>query len=207
MASEINKIDLSALFKIGYGLYVLTTNDGVKDNGCIVNSVMQVTSSPLRVAVAVNKQNYSCETIVETLKMNINCLSVDATFDVFKRFGFQSGRTADKFLGETPTRSENGLVVTRDFCNAFISLAVEQIIDLGTHNMFICSVEEAGTLSALDTLTYTDYQRRVKPKPQETKKKSYVCKICGYVYEGEVLPPDFICPICKHDASAFELIK
>lgn len=115
MTNEKEKINLSALFRIGYGLYVLTTNDGRKDNGCIVNSVMQVTSNPLRVAVCVNKQNYSCGTILETLKMNINCLSVDATFDVFKRFGFQSGKTVDKFFGETPKRSENGLVVMPEF--------------------------------------------------------------------------------------------
>ena len=160
MTDEKEKINLSALFRIGYGLYVLTTNDGRKDNGCIVNSVMQVTSNPLRVAVCVNKQNYSCGTILETLKMNVNCLSVDATFDVFKRFGFQSGRTVDKFFGETPKRSENGLVVLSECCNAFISLAAEQIIDLGTHDMFVCSVEEAAVFSDLDTLTYTEYQKR-----------------------------------------------
>ena len=207
MTDEKEKINLSALFRIGYGLYVLTTNDGRKDNGCIVNSVMQVTSNPLRVAVCVNKQNYSCGTILETLKMNVNCLSGEGTFDVFKRFGFQSGRTVDKFFGETPKRSENGLVVMPKCCNAFISLAAEQIIDLGTHDMFVCSVEEAAVFSDLDTLTYTEYQKNVKPKPVAPKKKSYVCKVCGYVFEGEELPPDFICPICKHDASAFELMK
>ena len=200
------KVDLSALFRIGYGLYVLTTNDGKKDNGCIVNSVMQVTSSPPRVAVCVNKQNYSCETVLRTLEMNINCLTEDTPFEIFKRFGFQSGRDVDKFYGSSPLRSKNGLAVIEEFCNAFISLKAEQIVDLGTHDMFICSVKEAVVLSARDTITYTKYQKNVKPKPPE-KKRSYVCKVCGYVYEGENLPPDFICPICKHDASAFELVK
>lgn len=206
MAEEKWKVDLFALFKIGYGLYILTTSDGEKDNGCIVNSIMQVTSDPIRIAVCVNKQNYSCETILQTLKMNVNCLSKDTPFSVFKRFGFQSGRDVDKFFNMPPLRSKNGLAVTMEFCNAFISLAVEQTIDLGTHNMFVCSVEEAAVLSLRDTLTYTDYQKYVKPKPLETKKKSYVCNVCGFVYDGEKMPPDYICPICKHDASAFELI-
>ena len=203
---DTEKVDLSALYRIGYGLYVITTNDGKKDNGCIVNSVMQVTGSPLRVAVCVNKQNYSCETILKTLEMNLNCLAEDTPFEIFKRFGFQSGRDVDKFYGSSPLRSKNGLAVIEEFCNAFISLKVEQIIDLGTHDMFICSVKEAVVLSERDTITYTMYQKNVKPKPT-SKKRSYVCKVCGYVYEGENLPPDFICPICKHDASAFELVK
>ena len=207
MDEQREKIELSALFKIGYGLYILTTNDGERDNGCIVNSVMQVSNEPLRVAVSVNKQNYSCETILRTSKMNINCLSIDTPFEVFKRFGFRSGREVDKFGGVSPLRSENGLAVTVEFCNAFLSLAVEQTIDLGSHELFVCSVEKAAVLSKRDTMTYTEYQKNVKPKPVETKKNSYVCKICGYVYDGEELPRDYVCPICKHDASVFELVR
>ena len=199
-----SKIDLSALFRIEYGLYILTTNDGEKDNGCIVNSVMQVTGNPPRVAVCVNKKNYSCETILRTLKMNINCLTKDTPFGAVKRFGFQSGRNTDKFSGMSPSRSKNGLAVTEEFCNAFISLSAEQTIDLGTHTMFVCSIDEAASLSSRDTLTYTEYRKNIKTKPAAAKKKAYVCKICGYIYEGEELPPDYICPLCKHDASAFE---
>lgn len=201
------KLDPTALFRIGYGLYVVTSNDGKKDNGLIVNSVMQVTNTPNRVAVCVNKQNYSHGVIRQTGVMNVNCLSIDAPFSVFERFGFQSGRTADKFAGETPLRSDNGLAVLSDSINAFMSLKVEQYVDLDTHGMFICSVTEARAISDRETMTYTYYQNNVKPKPQPEGKKGYVCKICGYVYEGETLPEDFVCPICKHGASDFEPIR
>ncbi len=202
-----NKNDLSALFKIGYGLYVVTSNDGRKDNGLIVNTVTQVTNTPNRIAVVINKDNYSHHVIKQTGKMNVNCLSVDAPFSVFERFGFQSGRNVDKFEGETPLRSDNGLAFLPRYINAFMSLAVEQYVDLGTHGMFICSIAEARVISNADTMTYTYYQENVKPKPQTEGKKGYVCKICGYVYEGEELPEDFICPLCKHGAADFEEIK
>ena len=203
-----NKKDMSALFRIGYGLYVVTSNDGKKDNGLIVNAVSQVTDSPNRVAVTINKANYSHHVIKQTGVMNVNCLSVDAPFKVFETFGFQSGRTADKFAGfeEELPRSDNGLVFLPRFINAFMSLKVENYIDLGSHGMFICSVEEARVMSERETMTYTYYQNNVKPKPQTDGKKGFVCKVCGYIYEGDTLPDDFICPLCKHGAADFEPI-
>ncbi len=205
--STANKNDLSALFNIGYGLYVVTSNDGKKDNGLIVNTVTQVTNTPNRIAVTINKQNYSHHIIKQTGKMNINCLTVEAPFSVFEAFGFVSGRNVDKFAGCEPLRSDNGLVFLPRYINSFMSLKVEQYIDLDTHGMFICSVTEARVISDKETMTYTYYQSNVKPKPQTDGKKGYVCKICGYVYEGDTLPEDFVCPLCKHGAADFEEIK
>ncbi len=202
-----NKNDLTALFKIGYGLYVVTSNDGKKDNGLIVNTVSQVTSTPNRVAVCINKQNYSHHVIKQTGIMNVNCLSVDAPFSVFENYGFRSGRNTDKFEGVDVLRSDNGLIFLPRYINAFMSLKVEQYVDLDTHGMFICSVTEARVMSDRETMTYTYYQDNVKPKPQTEGKKGWVCKICGYIYEGEDLPEDFICPLCKHGAADFEPIK
>lgn len=202
-----NKKDLTALFRIGYGLYVVTSNDGAKDNGLIVNTVSQVTDNPNRVAICINKQNYSHHVIKQTGIMNVNCLSVDAPFSVFQNFGFQSGRNADKFAGEEVVRSDNGLVFLTKYINAFMSLKVEQYLDLDTHGMFICSVEEARVMSDRDTMTYTYYQSNVKPKPQTEGKKGFVCKVCGYVYEGDELPDDFVCPLCKHGPADFEPIQ
>ena len=203
-----NKNDLTALFNIGYGLYVITCNDGRKDNGLIVNAVAQVTSSPNRIAVTINKQNYSHHVIQQTGVMNINCLSTDAPFSVFEDFGFRSGRNVDKFADtEQPLRSDNGLVFLPRYINSFMSLKVEQYLDLDTHGMFICSVTEARVLSNVETMTYTYYQKYVKPKPQTEGKKGYVCKVCGYVYEGDELPEDFVCPLCKHGAADFEPIS
>ena len=205
--STANKNDLKALFNIGYGLYVVTSNDGKKDNGLIVNTVSQVTNTPNRIAVTINKQNYSHHVIKQTGKMNINCLSVDAPFKVFEDFGFRSGRTVDKFEGWEKLRSDNGLVFLPKYINSFMSLTVEDYVDLDTHGMFICSVSEARVITDLETMTYTYYQKNVKPKPQTEGKKGYVCKICGYVYEGETLPEDIVCPLCKHGAADFEPIK
>ena len=202
-----NKKDLTALFRIGYGLYVVTSNDGTRDNGLIVNTVSQVTDNPNRVAVCINKQNYSHHVIKQTGIMNVNCLSVDAPFSVFQSFGFRSGRNADKFAGEEVVRSDNGLVFLTKYINAFMSLKVEQYLDLGSHGMFICSVEEARVMSDRETMTYTYYQNNVKPKPQTEGKKGFVCKVCGYVYEGDELPDDFVCPLCKHGPADFEPIK
>ncbi len=201
-----DKNDMKALFRIGYGLYVVTSNDGKKDNGLIVNTVSQVTSSPNRVAVCINKDNYSHHIIKQTGKMNVNCLSVDAPFSVFESFGFRSGRTADKFADWTPLRSDNGLAFLPKYINSFMSLAVEQYVDLGTHGMFICSVTEARVISDRETMTYSYYQEKVKPKPQTAGKRGWVCKVCGYVYEGDELPEDFVCPLCKHGAADFEPI-
>ena len=190
-----NKNDMTALFRIGYGLYVVTSNDGKKDNGLIVNTVTQLTDTPNRIAVNINKANYSHHVIKQTGVLNVNCLSVDAPFSVFQQFGFQTGRSVDKFAGQKVYRSDNGLVFLDKYINAFMSLKVEQYVDLGTHGMFICSVTEARVMNDLDTMTYTYYQKNVKPKPETDGKKGFVCKVCGY-----------ICPLCKHGAADFEPI-
>lgn len=194
--------DPSALFRIQYGLYCLTVNDGTKDNGCIVNTPIQVTSTPQRVAVTVSKQNYTCDIIQKTEKMNINCLSADTPFAVFENFGYQSGRNADKLAGYEIKRSANGLCILTEYTNAYISVSVEKKVDLDTHIMFIGGVTEAGILSDGETMTYGFYQNNIKPKPE--KKKGFVCRICGYVYDGDTLPEDYICPVCKHGAADFE---
>ena len=202
-----NKNDLTALFKIGYGLYVVTSNDGTKDNGLIVNTVTQLTDNPNRIAVNINKANYSHHVIKKTGVMNVNCLSVEAPFEVFQNFGFQSGRTVDKFANWPAYRSDNGLMFLPKYINAFMSLKVEQYVDLDTHGMFICTVTEARVMSDKETMTYTYYHNNVKPKPQTEGKKGFVCKICGYIYEGDVLPDDYICPLCKHGVADFEPIE
>ena len=201
-----NKNDLSALFKIGYGLYVVTCHDGKRDNGLIVNTVAQVTSTPNRIAVTINKQNYSHHVIKQTGIMNVNCLSVETPFKIFENFGFQSGRSVDKFSEMVPLHSDNGLAFLPKYINSFMSLKVEQYLDLDTHGMFICSVTEARVLSDKETVTYSYYQSNIKPKPETAGKKGFVCKVCGYVYEGDELPEDFICPLCKHGAADFEPI-
>ena len=202
-----DKNDLRALFNIGYGLYVVTSNDGKKDNGLIVNTVTQVTNSPNRVAVTINKENYSHHVIEQSGIMNVNVLSVDAPFSVFENYGFQSGRSADKFADVEEMRSDNGLRFLPQYINAFFSLKVENYVDLGTHGMFICSITESRVITNKETMTYTYYQNNVKPKPETEGKKGYVCKVCGYVYEGDELPEDFICPLCKHGAADFEKIE
>ena len=201
-----NKNDLTALFRIGYGLYVVTSNDGKKDNGLIVNTVIQLTDTPNRVAVNINKANYSHHVIKQTGMLNVNCLSTEAPFSVFQQFGFQTGRSVDKFAGQTVHRSDNGLVFLDKYINAFMSLKVEDYVDLGTHGMFICSVTEARVMSNQETMTYTYYQNNVKPKPETEGKKGFVCKVCGYIYESDELPADYICPLCKHGAADFEPI-
>ena len=204
--STANKNDLTALFNIGYGLYVVTSNDGIKDNGLIVNTVSQVTNTPNRVAVTINKQNYSHHVIKQSGVMNVNCLDVSAPFSVFQNFGFQSGRTADKFAGIEELRSDNGLRFLPRYINSFMSLKVESYVDLGTHGMFIYSVTEARVMGSRETMSYTYYQNNVKPKPQVEGKKGFVCKVCGWVYEGDTLPDDIVCPLCKHGAADFEPI-
>ena len=199
-----NKNDLSALFNIGYGLYVVTSSDGNKDNGLIVNTVTQVTNTPNRVAVTINKENYSHHVIRQTGKMNVNCLDVTAPFELIKNFGFQSGRTADKFQGFEELRSDNGLRFLPRHINSFMSLQVESYVDLGTHGMFICAVTEARVMGNTETMSYNYYYNNVKPKPQAEGKKGYACKICGWIYEGENLPEDIVCPLCKHGAADFE---
>ena len=202
----MTNINTNALFNISYGLYVVTSNDGKKHNGLIVNTVMQVTDTPNRVAVCINKVNYSHDVIKQTGIMNVNCLTESTSFETFKQFGFQSGKDTDKFADEQIKTSQNGLVVLKENINAFISLKVTEYIDLDTHGLFICEVTESEIVSDEKAVTYTYYQQNIKPKPQQ-KKKGFVCKICGYVYEGETLPDDYICPLCKHPASDFEPIE
>lgn len=196
-----------ALFKLTYGLFVLSARDGEKDNGCIINTAMQVTDTPLQIAVAVNKNNYTLEMIQKSGVFNVSILSEDAPFSVFENFGFKSGRTEDKFkVFENKKRANNGVYYITDYTNAFISAKVVNTVDCGTHVMLIGEVTEAEILSDKPSVTYDYYFKNIKPKPEE-KKKGYVCKICGYVYEGEPLPEDFICPWCKHPASDFEKLS
>lgn len=198
--------DIKALFNIGYGLYVVTSNDGSKDNGAIINAVMQITDNPNRLAVCINKKNYTHDVVKNSGKMNINILDESAPFSVFENFGFRSGRDCDKFENVDNFRTENGILALTDCINSFISLEVEQYVDVETHGMFICKVTDARTMYDTPTMTYSYYHKNVKPKPQTDVKKGYRCKICGYVYEGEPLPEDFVCPLCKHGAQDFEKI-
>lgn len=202
-------IDTKVLYNLSYGLYVVTTNDGVKDNGCIVNTVIQQASTPTLISVTVSKSNYTHDVIKQTGKLNVNCITTDAPFSLFEKYGFQSGREVNKFEGVSPKRSENGLAVLTEYVNSFMSLSVEQYVDVGSHGMFICTMTEAEVFSKSEPMTYAYYHKNVKPKPtaQPEKKKGYVCTICGYTYEGDSLPEDFECPWCKHGASYFEPIK
>ncbi len=205
---DADKVDLKALFNIGYGLYVVTSRDGAKDNGLIVNTVTQLTNTPNRIGVTINKANYSHDIIKKTGLLNVNCLSVEAPFKVFENFGFRSGRDCNKFADcEEILRSDNGLIFLPRYINSFMSLKVESTVDLDTHTMFVCTVTESRVISPVETMTYTYYQQNVKPRPQTENKKGWVCKVCGYVYEGDELPEDFVCPLCKHGASDFERIQ
>jgi len=201
-------MNTKSLFNIGYGLYVLTANENEKDNGCIINTVMQVTSDPLQIAIAVNKNNYTTGMIERTRKFNVSILSENAKFDVFKHFGFQSGRDINKFADYFETkRSPNGVLYITENTNAYFSAYVKQELDLGTHILFIAQLVAAETLSEIPTATYTYYQKNIKPKPEKPVKKGWRCKICGYVYEGDTLPADYICPVCKHGAADFERVE
>ena len=201
-------MNTNALFNIGYGLYILTANEGEKDNGCIINTAIQVTSDPLQIAIAVNKKNYTNEMIQRTRKFNISVLTENAKFEIFKQFGFQSGRDVEKFASFYDTkRSPNGVLYITQATNAFMSAYVKQEIDLGTHSLFIGQLVASEVLSSEPTATYTYYHNFIKPKPEnKNTTKGWRCKICGYIYEGETLPADYICPICKHGAADFEKI-
>ncbi len=195
----------SAFFNIGYGLYVLTTNN-TYDNGCVINTFIQVTSSPQRVALAVNKDNFTCSELEKSGIFNVSVIDERADFDLFRQFGFKSGRNVRKFDDFCDfNRAKNGVLYITKSTNAYFSGKVTEKIDLGTHILFIADVTDAEVLSDTTTVTYTYYQKNIKPAP-EKKKSGWVCKICGYVYEGEELPEDFICPLCKHPASDFEKI-
>lgn len=197
-------MDKAAMYKLTYGLFVLTAKDGEKDNGCIINTAMQVTTTPNRIIIVVNKQNYTHDMIMKTKEFNVSCLSEEVIFDVFKHFGFQSGRDVDKMEGKSYPRAENGIVYVDEMTSAYISGKVVAETDLGTHTMFLADVTDAKVLGNAEPVSYSYYQKHVKPAPQPAKTAGWVCKICGYVYEGEDLPEDFICPICKHPASDFE---
>ena len=199
-------VEPNAMFRLSYGLFLLTARDGEKDNGCIVNTVMQLTDQPMRVIISVNKQNLTHDMIVKTGRFNVSVLTEDAPFELFRHYGFQSGRDVDKFAGSQMPRSENGLVYLTGVTNAYLSARVISQSDFGTHTLFVAEVTEAKALSDRPSMTYAYYFDNVKPKPQPLpeNKKGFVCKVCGYVYEGDTLPEDYICPLCKHGAADFE---
>ena len=199
-----------AMYSLSYGLFVLTSRVGDKDNGCIINTAGQVTSEPNRISIAVNKANLTHDMVKESGKFNISILSEKASFDIFKHFGFQTGKNVDKFEGYTACkRSENGLYYITEGTNAYISATVEQTVDLGTHTLFIAAVDDMDVLASDPSASYAYYQSNIKPKPEKKEsegKTVWRCTVCGYVYEGEDLPADFVCPLCKHPASDFEKV-
>lgn len=203
-------MDNSALFKVGYGLYVLTaaSQDGSSDNGCIINTVMQVTSEgKIKFLISVNKNNYTLDMILKSRVFNVSLLTTETPFELIKRFGFQSGRDTDKFDGFKHTaKSENGALYLTEYANAYISFKLLDTVDCDSHTVLVAEVTDAKNLSDKDSLTYDYYHKNIKPKPQPAKSAGWRCKICGYIYEGEELPADFVCPICKHGASDFEKI-
>ena len=203
-------IENTAMYKITYGLYMLTTTDGEKQNGCIVNTVNMLTDNPKRITVFVNKANYSEELLRKTGVFNVSVLTKSAPFELFKQFGFVSGREKDKFEGGRYETSENGLYYLPEHANALISGKVVDCYDYGTHTLFVAEVTEAKKLSDEESVSYEYYQAHIKQKPQvsaaPTDKEKWVCKVCGYTHEGE-LPDDFICPWCKHPASDFEKVS
>lgn len=197
-------MDNSAFYKLSYGLFVVTAHEDGKDNGCITNTVVQQTTTPNRISVTINKNNYTHDMIMRTGVFNVSVLSEEAKFDTFKHWGFQSGRNVDKTVGITFFRLENGVVYVIDGVNAVICAKTVQTIDLGTHTLFIAEVTDAFTTDNMPSATYSYYQSDIKPAPQTAKKKGWICTVCGYIYEGETLPQDFVCPICKHPASDFK---
>lgn len=201
-------MDPKALFQLTYGLYVLTTRHDGRDNGCIINTVMQVAEQPVRLAIALSKRNLSCEMVRQSKRLNISAITTGADFSLFQRFGFQSGRDADKFEGFAAVRrSENGLYYLTENSSAYLSAKVLSETDLGTHILFIAEVEDGQVLSGDPPCTYTHYQTCIKPKPAPAKQKSWVCQVCGYVHEGDELPEGFVCPLCKHGREAFQLVE
>lgn len=207
-------IDNKAIFNISYGLFVLVARQGEKDNACIINVAQQITSDPLQLAICVNKQNLTHDMVLHTLKFNLCPLSEEATMKPFQHFGFQSGKTVDKFAEcEVELRTDNGLRYLPKYINSVISCVVTKSIDLGTHTLFVARVMEAKVLTDSPSITYAYYQEHIKPKPSNTQtletsnKKKWVCEVCGYVYEGDELPDDFVCPLCKHGKSDFKLME
>lgn len=205
-------MDDKAMYKLSYGLFVITAREGDKDTGCIINTAFQVTSIPNQICVCVNKSNFTHDMVMRTHKFTVSVISQEVTFDLFKHFGFQSGRNVDKFSDFTDCkRDENGLYYITKGTNAYISLRVTKMVDLGSHTMFIGEVTDMEVLSSAPSATYEYYMNSIKPKPEEIGKTSdgqtiWRCKICGHEYVGEDLPDDFICPVCQHPASYFEKI-
>ena len=201
-------IENNALFKLSYGLFVVSVKDGEKQNGCIINTAMQVTDNPKIIQIAVNKANYTNEILKKTGEFNVSVLDVSTPFSVFERFGFKSGRDTDKLDGfSSVSYAQNGIFYLNQYTNAFLSAKVIKTVEFETHTVFFAEVQEAKVLKDSESVTYQYYFDNIKPKPQPQKKKGWVCKICGYVYEGEELPEDFVCPLCKHPASDFEPIE
>ncbi|MGN0522055.1 MAG: flavin reductase [Eubacterium sp.] len=202
-------IDNASMFKLSYGLFVLTAKDE-KDNGCIINTAQQLSSNPMRISVTVNKANLTHDMIKKTGEFNISVLTEETPFEVFQHYGFQSGKNTDKIAGSAMKRAENGIVYLEEYANAFISAKVVEMIDCNTHTLFIADVTQAEVINNKPSVTYQYYFDNIKPKPkkekEKEKKKGFVCKICGYVYEGDELPEDFVCPVCKHGAADFEPI-
>ena len=200
-------MDTQCLSKIGYGLYVLTTNYDNIDNGCIINTVQQVTSNPLRLSIVVNKNNYTHDLIMDSCVFNINVLTTETPFFVFEHFGFQSGRNVNKFAGcEQELRAVNNVLYLPKHINAYFACRVVKSMDLGTHTMFIADVLDAVKVNDKESVTYDYYQKDIKPKKKVTK-GCWVCKVCGWVYEGEQLPDDIVCPLCKHGKEEFEYVE
>ena len=199
------KVSNPALFKLSYGLFIISVRDGQRDTGCVINTVIQVADNPKMIVAAVNKANYTHKVLMETGEFNVSVLSESVPFAVFENFGFRSGAEADKFEGVPVRRSANGICYLTEHTNAYISGKVVSAADCGSHTVFVAEVTEADVLSDENSVTYEYYSKNIKPKPQQ-KKKGYVCKICGYVYEGDELPEDFVCPWCKHGAEDFEPI-
>lgn len=198
-------IDNAAMFKLSYGLFVLSAKEENKDNGCIINTVTQVTYSPQRITIAVNKDNYTCKMIERTGVFNVSVLTESVPFSLIQHFGFQKGSEVDKFADGQGLRAGNGVKYIEEYTNAFLSGKVISSVDCGTHIVFLADVTEAVVLSDVPSVTYSYYQEHIKPQP-EKKVKGYVCKVCGYVYEGDTLPLDFTCPICGHGREDFELL-
>lgn len=198
----------NAMYNLTYGLFILTARDGDKDNGCIVNTVSQVTTEPNRIVVAVNKKNYTHDMIIKTGVFNVSILTENSSFETYKHWGFQSGADVDKAQAITFQRAENGVIYLTEETNAFLSAKVVSTTDLGTHTLFLADVTDCEVLSEDASVTYSYYQKNIKPAPAAAeKKKGFICTVCGYVYEGDTLPDDFICPWCKHPASDFKAIE
>ena len=198
-------MDKKVFYNLTYGLFLLTAQEDGRDNGCIINTAIQVANDPTRISIAVIKKNLTCEMILRTGVFNVSAITTQAKFDLFQRFGMQSGRDVDKFADfPDAARSQNGLRYLTQAANAFFSAKVTEHLDLGSHILFIGEVTDAGVLAAEPSCTYGYYQSDIKPKPRKAEKKQWVCTICGYIYEGDQVPDDYLCPLCKHGKEFFE---